>query len=262
MSIEDYKQQEIEEEGTYRGYPFEWGIQTFEATQSVALKIRFCVHQRWHPKERCWSQEWPIGWFVDAQVWLVKKDGSLNNAAVTNLQKCGLWNGDWDQFSTPPPNVFSLIDVQAETYEGKTRYRGAWVNPDAPEPATRGSLAPADPELLKSLRSRFQGATRAIAGGSPAGTPPVPSTAGARSLQPQPGAFPQAQPQAQPPQAARPQQASQGQPGVPGRPTAPPQQQMAPPVQQPWIGKAPQAQQAPQGDPDDPQGDEGMNPPF
>lgn len=239
MNIEDYTQQPLDKEGVYRAWPISWALQesTKDESKSVAVAIRFVVHQMWHGKDVGWSQPYPAGWFCDGHVWIVKKDGSLNQGAIANLQKCGLWDGDFDKFMQPPPNYFVHIDVGSEQYEGKLRYRANWVNPDADEPSVRGGFQPTNPDLVQSLRQRFQPQTKAIAGGQRTGAPPPPPAAPAPAITtPQPPQQPQAAPQAAP----QPPAVGGGQP----RPTAAPTQQA--PAQAP---QAPQGVPGPQARP-------------
>jgi len=182
-------------EGVYRVFPLAWTVETAtkEDSKSVAIAFRFGVAQQWDATDRRWSAEWPPGYFVEHRAWVVKKDGELNTGAIESLAKCGLWDGDWDKLSGAcPVGFFLLADVKAETYEGKTRYRAAWINPNADEPQARGGFAPVDTNLLGSLRARFQSKTRAVAGGArsggPGAPPPQPTAA-----QPQPIAQPQPQ---------------------------------------------------------------------
>lgn len=189
MNVEDYTQRPLEDDGVYRGFPVSWTVEpsTKEGSESVAIAFRFAVHQKWHPEQKDWSEVWPTGYFVENRTWIVKVDGKPNPGAIESLSKCGLWDGDWDKLAGPVPNVFVLLDVAAETYEGTTRYRANWVNPNADEPKARGSFSPADPDLLASMRQRFQSQTKAIAGGKKGGAapaPPAPSPAAAPTAAP------------------------------------------------------------------------------
>lgn len=197
MNVEDYTQHQLNGdneqtgEGTYRGFPVSWTVEqsTAEGSQSVAIAFRFGIAQRWLGKEQGWSPEWPAGYFTEHRAWIVKKDGTPNERAIQGLAECGLWDGDFDKLSAPmPPSVMVLLSVEAETYEGKARFRANWVNPNADEPTPRGGFKPADASLLQSLRQRFEGPMKAIAGGQPK-TPPAtpPGTTPAPQVgQPQP----------------------------------------------------------------------------
>lgn len=259
-SIEDYMQSKYQKEGVFRAFPLAWTVEesSAEDSKSVAIAFQFALFQEWHGKESGWSVEWPPGYYVENRTYVVKRDGSLNQGAVDALGACGLWDGDWDKLAGPVPNVFVLVDVKAEVNPktGKTDYRAAWVNPNADEPQTRGQFKPADTGLLASLRSRFQGQTRAQIGGGKSGQPPAPpqqpTPAGVQSQQPpqqpppqQPAQPPNA-PQPSGPPAASPARAPQQPPGPPtgaqpprtpatGAPVPPsPQPAIAPPQPQGW----------------------------
>lgn len=256
MNPEDYAITPIEKEGVFRAFPIAWTIEpsTSEGSQSVAIAFRFAVHQEWAGKESGWSQEWPAGYFTENRTYVVKRDGTLNQGAIDALAKCGLWDGDWDRLEGPVPSVFVLLDVGAETYEGKTRYRANWVNPNADEPAARGGFSPVDTSLVAKLRSKFQSQTKAIAHGAPSGQPPAPPAAAAAppaAAQPAAAGAPATHPapivggggQARPPQVAGPP-AGAAPPRPPGPPTA------NPPAQgQAWM---PPTGQQPLDDPNDP----------
>lgn len=228
IKLEDFTQTPLSDVGTFRAYPIAWTIEPSDKSQSVAIAIRFAIHQQWHAEQKVWSEEWPIGYYTEGRSWVVGKDGNIGEKAVTALKKAGLWDGDWDKIAEAPPRVFVHLDVELETFEGKPRHRAAWIKPDADEPAARGGFAPANADLLTSLRSRFQSSTRAIAAGKPAGTaPPPPKTTPALGA-PAPAATQAAQPQAaqaptQPAAApaARPTAARPQPPGAPAqRPAA------------------------------------------
>lgn len=214
MQVEDYKQQQLAEEGQFKAFPVAWTIEKAESG-AVAVAISFSIKHKWDPVAKAWTQEWPAGYYSDNRSWIIKRGGEeLNQNAVDNLHKCGLWDGDFDKFKQPPPPQVCLIDVQLEKNEGyKDRYRVAWINPDADAPQVRGQFRPADPEMLDSLRSRFQSSTRAIAGGNSSGAPPAPPAAAPPAS---PGV---AAPQASPSQAAPPPPPAAPPGGPTGTPT-------------------------------------------
>jgi len=233
-TIEDYTKQPIEEDGTYRAFPVTWTLEKADSG-AIAIAIRFAIVRRWHGKETGWSQDYPLGWYSEGRTWIVKKpteeqakrgqDGSLSEGAIKNLAACGLWHGDFDAFAGPPPSIYVLIEIEGEEYQGVTRHRVNWINPDADEPKPRGAFAPVDRDLLHSLRAKHQAKTRAIGGGgapSPTGAPSAPPTPAGASTPPSPAQAPPAQPGAPP--------AASGPPtGGPPAPVAPPAPQAAPP---------------------------------
>lgn len=268
MDLDDFRQNPVDEEGTYRAYPVAW---TFEEKESGAAAIHFifAIQQKWHGKEEGWSVAWAPGWFVENRTWVVKKGGKdLNQGALESLGKCDLWDGDFDKLAGPPPQVYVLLDVQSEEYEGKSYMRAAWINPNADEPQARGGFTPADPNLLAAYRARFQNKTRAIVGGNRAGTPPpppsanpAPLSAGAAAVAPPTAPAAPAAPPGPPAAPAAPAAPSIQPPIVPGGVAVPPQ--VAPPhvpAPPPMPGPPPAA--APPEEPDVPPGIEDEEVPF
>lgn len=245
MSTEQRAQVQLDRAGTFRAYPLSWTVEPSDKadSQSVAIAIQFGIFQQWHPDESGnggqWSQEWPQGYFVYGRSFVVGRDGKTKAGAVEALAKAGLWNGDWDAIAAAPPQVFVLIDVEANEYGGKTTYRAAWINPnaDVPKPRT-GAFAPADESLLASLRARFGGETRAIAGGKPAGHAPAPPAPGGAPRPAAPAAAPQPQ---RPPAPAGAPPASSATPPRPSTPTPP----RTPPVPGAGAGGVPPAEGVP-----------------
>jgi len=240
----------LNEAGTFRAYPLSWTVEASENedSKSVAIALQFAIFQKWHPEPSGtggqWSQEWPQGYYVYGRTYVVGRDGKTKPGAIEALAKAGLWDGDWDKIASPPPNVFVLIDVEANEYGGKTTYRAAWINPNADTPKPRtGGFAPADESLLASLRARFGGETRAIAGGKPAGAapPPPPGAQRTTTATPPRPAHPGAPTPAQPPAATPPR---------PNGPPTPPR----PPAPGAGHGGVPPAEGAPPRPPGPPEG--------
>lgn len=166
--------------GNYRVRPIAWTVQKSprDDSQSTAIRIAYSIVARWDAESEQWV-DWPQGWFVYGQHWIVKRNGQLNESAVRMLRESGVWNGDFSALEDDPPqNVTAIATVAENVYEGNVSYRVDWVDANADAPRTRGGFKPADPELLASLRARFQSQVRAIGGGSPQGTPPAPPASG------------------------------------------------------------------------------------
>lgn len=219
----------VTNEAKFRATPIAWTVKEFDSG-SVSVVFIFAIQQQWHEKEEAWSTPWPAGYISQGQSWIVKSrvegqaKSAMNEQAIANLSECGLWNGDFEAFTGAPPQVTVIIDVQEETYNGKTFHRAAWIEPNADKPKERpGGFQPASADLLSSLRSRFQGATRAIAGPPPSGavTPP-PGVVQAPLAAPVTPAVAQPQPPAYPPQQSQPP--AQHSPSAQPQPQQPPQQ--------------------------------------
>lgn len=179
-----YAQAQMDQAGTFRAWPLSWNIQAPKnpaESQSHAVVIQFAISDRWDPDGNgggTWT-EMPPGWFTYGRAWIVKRDGTVNEAAVKNLRDAKLWNGDFDQFQVEPPNVFVIVEVDAEEYNGKVQHRANRIHPDADVPPEKKTgLKPADPDLLASLRATYGPQVRATIGGQvPAGRPPAPGQA-------------------------------------------------------------------------------------
>ena len=180
LTVEDYTQQKTEEEGDFRGFPVAWTLEQSTKSKAVAIAFKFAIHSKWHGADAGWSEQYPVGYYVEHRAWVIGSDGELNPKAVKSLADAGLWNGDFDEVAGPVKSVFVLLVVEQEAYENnKPESRAKWVNPDAPEPRARGQFSPADPSLLNDLRARFSGKAKAIAGGTPAGPASAPAPAAA-----------------------------------------------------------------------------------
>lgn len=221
QGIEHLTQSPLAQEGVFRAFPVAWTIEEAKdgTSKSVGIAIRFAIYQQWSPEAKTWSEEWPAGYYVDGRSYVVGKEGNVNQSAVSQLSKAGLWDGDWDKLNGPPPSVYVHVDVKNEPYQGQDKFRAKWINPDADEPVARGGFAPVNDQLLSSLRQRFQSSTRAIAGGNATGRPAAPPTAA-----PAPAIQPAGQPAPGPAPATRPQVTPTAAPArpAPARPTAQP----------------------------------------
>jgi len=167
--------------GFYRVYPIAWTVEpsTKPNSQSVAIVFQFMIHQRWtadqsFPEGGQWSQDWAPGYFVYGRSYVVGADGKLNAQRVKELADAGLYREDWNYTEENVPRVFAIVDVGADEYNGKTRYRANWINPNTDVPKARAGFAPASDELLQQLRTRFGSEGRAIVGGKAPGRAPAP----------------------------------------------------------------------------------------
>ena len=191
-TIEELTQAVLDRAGDFRGYPLSWYLEesTKADSKSVAVVIRFAISQQWDSEAKTWIDYTP-GWYCDARVWIVGKDGNLNGKAVDALKKTGVWDGNFDAFDAggAPTCVYCLLTVELNQWEGGSGHRIEWVNPDAPEPMKRGgAFKPTDGGLLAKMRQRFQGATSARGGVATTGAPPAPATA-ASAPRPAGGAY-------------------------------------------------------------------------
>ena len=103
--------------------------------------------------------------------WVVKKGGQINMGAVEQLAESLGWNGDLQSvLGSPPPDSTVQITVKADEYNGQTRFKAAWMNPENHAPQQPG----ADKEKVGQLQNRFGSLLRAAAA-SAAGAPAAPA---------------------------------------------------------------------------------------
>ncbi len=170
-----------EKAGTFRAIPKSWTIERGKAAdaKNVAIAIEWALLQQYHRspdgKSGQWSKPWPNGYVQFSRSWIVTKDGSFSNVAAEQLIQAGIWQGDFGELKSSPPQVVCIVDIKVENYNNKPSAKVDWISPNADEPKMRGTgFAPADAGLLGDLNARFRSAARAIAGGSPSGAPAAP----------------------------------------------------------------------------------------
>ena len=179
MKLEDYTQQIVPEDGTYRAFPVAWSFQTNEKTGSGSIVYRLAIHSKWIAEAKEWSPQWPVGYYVDNYTCVVKRGGTeLNDGFVRGLVECGLWDGDFDAIQGAPPSVMVIADVTSREWEGRTRMQAEYLSPNAEAPKLRGNLKPADASNLAAMRARFGPALKAVAGVVAGQTPATPTPGG------------------------------------------------------------------------------------
>ena len=157
--------QTLEWPGRYLAKPFEWWLRE-AASGAVGVHVGYKVLGKHEDGE--WQDWREFGEYrVDGTVWIVKRDGTVNQIGVDQLRDVLGWDGRMELFSRPVPRGKIQIEVQAEEYKGAVDHRVNWIYPvDAP--IGSGTVAPG---RQKELANRFGSLLRAAAGGS--ATPPI-----------------------------------------------------------------------------------------
>src|SRR3972149_415329 len=152
--------QELNQAGVFRGTITEYGL-LVQDSGAIALSVRAKIDDAWNHESQGW-QDWR-GYEVQAagRLWIVKKDGTINESQAQSLIKhCG-WNGDMTVLSEGwEPTPCSFV-VNEEKYEGKTSYRISFINDYNRSPGQVGNV---DIEEAKKLQSRFGAQFRALSG--------------------------------------------------------------------------------------------------
>jgi hypothetical protein len=152
--------QPVDREGVFRGVIAEYGTKEFTGG-TIAIKFRAELTElydgeQWHPWTD-YQQE------VYGDSFVVKKDGSINEAAVNSLVNHAGWDGTFasvnDATWKPTPCQFKVV---SEEYKGKTYYKVDFINGFDDVPGG-GGLPKIDGQKAKGLDARFGSQLRAIA---------------------------------------------------------------------------------------------------
>lgn len=120
------------------------------------------IDDAWNKDEQTWEDWRKYGVEAEGQVWIVKKDGTLNKGQIESLcRHCG-WDGSMVALATSQwaPSKCAFL-VTKDEYEGKVRFRIAFINDHDRVPGQIGNV---DENKSKELQSRFGAELRAIAG--------------------------------------------------------------------------------------------------
>lgn len=161
----------LDRSGIFKARPVSWKVKTFANSNSVAIAVEMSIVAQLE------GQDW-IDWrdFDEHRVWgdwfVVKKDGSPNIDAVQQLAVSLAWGGSLREIaSNPPPDCLVQVTVKEETYNGKTYFKGTWLNHGDFQPTPGG----ADENEVNALDAKFGSLLRAAAAKKPAGTKPKPA---------------------------------------------------------------------------------------
>lgn len=168
----------IDREGRFTAQMLETSLFKAEGTEAVAFNFHAALMHEAVSNE--WAALDPMP-DVRGAVWLVKKDGTINENAVKQLKEALGWDGDWNKLDGADHKWPDFqVDVQADTYNGKTTFKGTWLHHFEADPSQRGGKA-MEPGEKKSLAAKYQAQTRAICGvkqsgaPGPKGKPPAPA---------------------------------------------------------------------------------------
>jgi hypothetical protein len=170
--------QPVDREGTFQAEIESFGLKEMESG-SIAISIRANL-------TACWSGEGWDSWseyMMDAQgdLWIVKKDGTLNSPQVEALMKHAGWDGNLESIinETWKPTPCQVV-VQKDSYKGVDRYKIGFINDLNRTP---GAMSNVDAAKAKELQARYGAQLRALAGNAvrnnaaPAGKPSAPPPA-------------------------------------------------------------------------------------
>lgn len=153
--------QQLNQAGTFRGNIIDHGL--FEAESgAVGVNLKFQILEAWDADAQAWTDWAEYDVECDGCVWVVKKDGTVNQAQSQSLMKAAGWNGDLASIGTAAWECKPCaVVVNKDEYKGDVRYRIAFVNEFDRTP---GGVGNCDPEKAKALQAKYGSQFRALAG--------------------------------------------------------------------------------------------------
>jgi|WetSurMetagenome_2_1015567.scaffolds.fasta_scaffold94728_3 hypothetical protein len=170
--------QPINQEGAFRGLITEYAL--FEPKSgAVGLNIKAAIHEAWDEENQAWGDWREFEVEAEGCIWIIKKDGSINEEGAESVVKFSGWNGDLATVTdgTWKPRACAFT-VKKDVYKDQTRFRIAYVNDPERIPGGMGNVSP---ERAKELSMKYGSQFRALAGNAarnattPAGKPKLPA---------------------------------------------------------------------------------------
>lgn len=149
-------------EGTFRAQPLNWGVKQADSG-AIGFQLTFALLYEY--KDGAWQEIATEQMECDGAFWLIKKnDGGINQTAIEQCMDSLGWDGDFASLQANDwSNSAVNVTVKAEEYNGKTRYKAAFINP--PEDTPRGgTLSNADASKLEAFNDRWGAQIRALRG--------------------------------------------------------------------------------------------------
>lgn len=158
-------------EGTFKAQIESYGLKEMESG-SVAVSIRAHLLDLWNGEG--WEPWGDSNVEAAGDLWIVKKDGTLNSGQVEALIKCAGWDGNLESIvnETWRPTQCQVV-VKADEYQGQTRYKIAFINDLNRTPGMMGNV---DAGKAKELQARHGAALRALAGNAKRNGAPAPAS--------------------------------------------------------------------------------------
>ena len=150
----------LQQAGIFKVRTNNWEV--YEAQSgAVAISLTFDILEELDT-DRTWASWAEFGdHHVYGSWWVIKKDGTVNPGAIDQLVESLGWDGRLTSVAGDPPDKIVQVQVKEEVYEGVTRYKATWMNP---EDFAGGSGGGADEASVKALDARFGSLLRAAAG--------------------------------------------------------------------------------------------------
>jgi hypothetical protein len=187
---------ELEWSGTCRGQITEYALAEMK-TGAVAINLTARVTEYWDEETGEWKDCSTGDLETGGPVWIILKNGNINQPAAESLMKHAGWDGDLTSIENqrwePTPCAFV---VKIDNYNDEVRYRIGYIN--AFEAIPSGGSTAVSVDRITALQAQYGPQLRALAGSiemnatpPPAAPPPAPSTPAQAPSTPVPGPKPE-----------------------------------------------------------------------
>lgn len=176
--------------GNFRAEIMDYGLWEPTTGGAVAVQVRAVLTEIWDGE--AWQPWRQYNMIAKGNIWVIKKDGTLNEKSVESLIKATGWGGDIESVVqgawAPTP---CQVVLNEETYKEEVRYVVSFVNEFDRKPG--GGMNTVTGDRAKELQARFGSPLRALAGNvkrnaAPTGSKPPEPPRGVTRQQTQAGA--------------------------------------------------------------------------
>ncbi len=168
---------DIDREGIFKAEITDFGLKQMESG-AVGISVRVALTDIWTRDTETWENWRDFDMIASGDIWVIKKDGQINQGAADSLLRHAEWDGNLESVANqtwkPTP---VQVTIKSETYKDQTTFKVAFVNA---YDRTPGAIGNVDEAKAKELQARFGSQFRALAGNakrssiSVPGRPPEP----------------------------------------------------------------------------------------
>lgn len=155
--------------GTFRAEITAYGLRNADSG-AVAVSLAVQLTEIWNGE--AWQDWREFAMEAVGDLWIIKKDGTLNKNSVNSLIDFAGWDGSLESVANqqwkPTP---CQVQIGSETYKEETRFRIDFVNAFDRDP--RNAVANVTPEKAKELANKYGSQLRALVGNRSRNAAPV-----------------------------------------------------------------------------------------
>lgn len=152
----------LEQEGIYKVIPQTWNVTDSQSSQSVGINIGFAAIARLQGGE--WVDLGADSPVVYGTWWVINREGKPRIETMEELAEHLGWESFAQVRRVGPPSVTVQVTVKAETHEGVTRYKAAWLKPEDHDPTSGYGL---DDEACDKLDKQHAKTLAKVTGKAP-----------------------------------------------------------------------------------------------